>query len=104
MFLENLGNTNDIKALAYSSNVYQFMIAIKVGNGNYKYNEALKIDEDAFNKYRDMYAAYGLGVKTGIDLPVESLGYSGTSKLSGHLLDFLSDNMILTPPFNYLSI
>lgn len=85
---KNLGNTNDIKALAYSSNIYQFMIAIKVGNGNYKYNEALKIDEDAFNKYRDMYAAYGLGVKTGIDLPVESLGYSGTSKLSGHLLDF----------------
>lgn len=27
-------------------------------------------------------------VKTGIDLPVESLGYSGTSKLPGHLLDF----------------
>ena len=50
---KNLGNTNDIKALAYSSNIYQFMIAIKVGNGNYKYNEALKIDEDAFNKFSD---------------------------------------------------
>ncbi len=85
---KNLGTTDDIKALAYSSNIYQFMIAIKVGNGNYKYNEALTIDEDAFNKYRDMYASYGLGVKTGIDLPVESLGYVGTSKLSGHLLDY----------------
>ena len=35
-----------------------------------------------------MYASFGLGVKTGIDLPVESLGYMGTSKLPGHLLDF----------------
>ena len=35
-----------------------------------------------------MYASFGLGVKTGIDLPVESLGYSGKSTLPGHLLDF----------------
>jgi cell division protein FtsI/penicillin-binding protein 2 len=42
----------------------------------------------AFKTYRDMLASFGLGVKTGIDLPVESLGYSGTSKLPGHLLDF----------------
>lgn len=35
-----------------------------------------------------MYAEFGLGIKTGIDLPVESLGYMGTSKLPGHLLDF----------------
>ena len=35
-----------------------------------------------------MYASFGLGVKTGIDLPVESLGYTGTSTLPGHLLDF----------------
>lgn len=35
-----------------------------------------------------MYAEFGLGKKTGIGLPVESLGYMGTSKLPGHLLDF----------------
>lgn len=35
-----------------------------------------------------MYASYGLGVKSGIDLPNESLGYKGTSLLGGHLLDF----------------
>ncbi len=85
---ENLGYINDISALAYSSNVYQFKIAIKVGNGNYRYNESLVLDESAFQKYRDMYASFGLGVLTGIDLPVESLGYSGTSTLPGHLLDF----------------
>ena len=83
-----MGDINDLYALRYSSNVYQYKIAIKVGKGQYQYNGPLKIDTDAFNKYRDMYASFGLGVKTGIDLPVESLGYSGKSKLPGHLLDF----------------
>ena len=83
-----LGYINDIDALAFSSNVYQYKIAIGVGNGNYQYDKALTLDENAFTKYRDMYASFGLGVKTGIDLPLESLGYSGKSKLPGHLLDF----------------
>ena len=83
-----LGNINDINALAYSSNVYQYKIAIDVGKGKYQYDKALSLDEKAFSKYRDMYASFGLGVKTGIDLPVESLGYSGKSTLPGHLLDF----------------
>jgi len=85
---KTMGTIDDLYALRYSSNVYQYKIAIAVGNGNYKHNKALKIDESAFDKYREMYASFGLGVKTGIDLPVESLGYSGTSKLPGHLLDF----------------
>ena len=83
-----LGYINDVNALAYSSNVYQYKIAIAVGNGNYRYDQALRLDESAFDKYRSMYASFGLGVKTGIDLPLESLGYSGKSKLPGHLLDF----------------
>ena len=83
-----MGDINDLYALRYSSNVYQYKTAIKVAKGNYRYDEPLKIDTSAFEKYRDMYASFGLGVKTGIDLPVESLGYSGTSKLPGHLLDF----------------
>ena len=83
-----MGNINDIYALQYSSNVYQYKIAIAVGGGNYQYNKGLKLDESAFDKYRDMYAEFGLGIKTGIDLPVESLGYSGKSRLPGHLLDF----------------
>lgn len=82
------GNINDIEALKYSSNTYQFQTAIKVGKGNYSYNKALVIDENAFNIYRNTFAEFGLGVKTGIDLPNESLGYSGTNRLSGLLLDF----------------
>ena len=83
-----MGNIDDIYALQYSSNVYQYKIAIKVGGGTYRYNEGLSLDESAFDKYRDMYASFGLGIKTGIDLPVESLGYMGKSRLPGHLLDF----------------
>ena len=83
-----MGYINDIYALAFSSNVYQYKIAINVGHGYYRYDQALSLDEGAFDKYRNMYASFGLGVKTGIDLPVESTGYSGKSKLPGHLLDF----------------
>lgn len=83
-----MGTIDDIYALQYSSNVYQYKIAINVGGGTYRYNEGLSIDDSAFDKYRDMYASFGLGIKTGIDLPVESLGYMGKSKLPGHLLDF----------------
>jgi len=83
-----MGTINDLYALRYSSNVYQYKIAIEVGNGKYQKNKALTLDKDAFEKYRSTYAEFGLGVKTGIDLPVESLGYRGTSTLPGHLLDF----------------
>ena len=83
-----MGDIDDLYALRYSSNVYQYKIAIKIGKGNYVPNSSLKIDTSAFGKYRSMYSSFGLGVKTGIDLPVESLGYMGSSKLPGHLLDF----------------
>lgn len=86
---KKLGTLDDIQALAKSSNVYQYKIAIRVGGGNYQYDQPLKIDTNAFNIYRTMYSSFGLGVKTGIDLPVESTGYKGTSTLSGHLLDFV---------------
>ena len=83
-----LGNLNDITALKYSSNTYQFNTAIKVGKGNYVYDKPLSIDKTAFDIYRNTFAQFGLGVKTGIDLPVESLGYKGKSEVTGHLLDF----------------
>ena len=83
-----LGNIDDLSALKYSSNTYQFNTAIKVGKGNYRYDQPLKIDTSAFDIYRNTFAEFGLGIKTGIDLPVESVGYKGTSTLSGHLLDF----------------
>ena len=85
---QTMGPIDDVYALQNSSNVYQYKIAIKVSNGSYEYNQGLVLDESAFDKYREMYAEFGLGEKTGIDLPVESLGFMGKSRLPGHLLDF----------------
>ncbi len=83
-----LGVNDDISALKYSSNVYQYKTAINVGNGNYKYDESLTLDVEAFDKYREVFSQFGLGEYTGIDLPNESTGYKGNSTLPGHLLDF----------------
>lgn len=85
---KQLGYLDDINALAYSSNTYQFLTAINVGKGSYSYNKPLKIDAEAFNIYRNTFSSFGLGVKTEIDLPFESLGYKGKSTKPGHLLDF----------------
>ncbi len=83
-----LGSINDITALKYSSNTYQFRTAINVGKGYYQYDSPLKIDESAFDIYRNTFNQFGLGVKTQIDLPTESLGYIGNSRQAGLLLDF----------------
>ncbi|MBQ9071538.1 MAG: penicillin-binding protein 2 [Bacilli bacterium] len=82
------GNIDDIAALKYSSNTYQFLTAINVGGGYYSYNQPLVINEEAFDIYRNTFAEFGLGIKTEIDLPNESLGYEGSNRLSGLLLDF----------------
>ena len=85
----NLGYINDIDALALSSNVYQFKTAMRVAGANYTYNMPFKIYNDAFSKYRNMYHSFGLGVKTGIDLPLESTGYTSKDETPGLLLDFV---------------
>ncbi len=93
-----LGKLNDITALAQSSNTYQYYTAIKVGKGTYKYNKPLVIDKEAFNIYRNTFAEFGLGVKTGIDLPNEITGIKGNDSTSGLLLDFsIGQNDTYTP-------
>lgn len=85
---KSLGSLDDITALKYSSNTYQFYTAMKVAGINYIYNGPLKVDSSAFEKYRSIFNEFGLGVKTEIDLPNESTGYKGTSEVGGLLLDF----------------
>lgn len=93
-----LGRLNDITALAQSSNTYQYYTAIKVGKGNYQYNKPLVIDKEAFNTYRNTFAEFGLGVKTGIDLPNEITGLKGNDSTSGLLLDLaIGQNDTYTP-------
>ena len=88
--VNNLGTIDDITALAKSSNVYQFKAAIRVNGQEYYRGMKLNFNQKAFDIYRNMYHSFGLGVKTEIDLPVESLGYSATQDTSsGNLLDFV---------------
>jgi len=87
--LNNLGRVNDLMALAKSSNVYMFHIAMRLGGAKYEYNGPLNINVSAFDKIRNTFSQFGLGTLTGIDVPNETLGYIGTSTLGGHLLDFV---------------
>ena len=87
--VDNLGVINDITALAKSSNVYQFKIAIRVNGQEYSRDMRMNFNQSSFDTYRNMYHSFGLGVKTGIDLPVESNGYTSKDKAAGNLLDFV---------------
>ncbi|MCD8027540.1 MAG: penicillin-binding protein 2 [Erysipelotrichaceae bacterium] len=83
------GTLNDIQALSKSSNVFMWNIAVLLGGGTYTYGCTLDIDESAFDILRRDAGDLGLGVKTGLDVPYEELGYRGkiTSRLAGNLLD-----------------
>lgn len=74
---KRLGYIDDITALKTSSNYYQFLTVIKLTGNKYKYNMKLEVEEKDFNTYRDTFAEFGLGSKTGIDLENESLGIKG---------------------------
>ena len=85
----DLGVIDDITAMAKSSNVYQFKTAIRVNGQEYHRGMKLNFNQKSFDIYRNMYRAFGLGVATGIDLPIESKGYSSVDKNAGNLLDFV---------------
>ena len=87
--VKTLGRINDITALAKSSNVYQFKTAIRVNGQEYHKNMRLLFKQESFDKYRKMYRSFGLGTSTGIDLPVESIGYTSKDTSAGNLLDYV---------------
>ncbi len=74
---KSLGYIDDITALKTSSNYYQFLLAIKLAGYKYSYNMKMNVTEKEFNIYRDTFKSFGLGNKTGIDLPSESTGLKG---------------------------
>ena len=84
---KNLGRINDLTALAYSSNYYQYLIAIALTGNTYKPNIKLNATEEHFNIYRNMLASFGLGVKTEIDLPGEQTGIIGKTIADDLLLN-----------------
>lgn len=86
------GLINDLYALKRSSNVYMFLTAMKLGGQQtYIPNGPLRIDKvAAIEKFRKNFAQFGLGVKTGIDLPGEQIGFGGGQipPEAGKVLDF----------------
>ena len=84
---KRLGRINDIKALAYSSNYYQFLIAIKLTGNTYHNNMKLNATDEHFKKYRDMLKSFGLGSLTEIDLPGEQTGIEGKTVADDLLLN-----------------
>lgn len=83
-----MGPINDLTALMRSSNVYMFQTVMKIAGAHYVYGQPLSVDAEDFTKMRNAYAQYGLGIRTGIDLPNEQTGFKGTeTNVPGKLLD-----------------
>ena len=84
---KRLGLIDDITALKWSSNYYQFMTAIKSTGKTYHYNMQLNTTQDNFATYRNTFAEFGLGALTGIDLPNEKIGLIGNKQADDLLLN-----------------
>lgn len=84
---KSLGRINDLTALAYSSNYFQYLIAIGLTGNTYTRNMQLNATNEHFQIYRNMLASFGLGVKTGIDLPGEQTGIIGSTVADDLLLN-----------------
>lgn len=84
---KNFGPINDINALKVSSNVYMFNTAIKIGGGRYIPGGSLPLKKEGFDTFRQHFAQFGLGVRTGIDLPNEQTGAKGKIVYLGSMLD-----------------
>lgn len=82
----NKGLINDLEAIRQSSNVYMAHIAIGLGGSKYVENGPLSIKDGTFDLMRTYYNMFGLGVKTGIDLPNEQVGYIGDDSEVGKVL------------------
>lgn len=84
---KTFGSINDLRALQVSSNVYMFKTAIAIAGGHYKYNQPIDLNYSAFETMRRSFSQFGLGSRTGIDLPGETPGVTGTEKKPGLLMD-----------------
>ncbi|MBZ4225295.1 penicillin-binding protein 2 [Bacillus wiedmannii] len=85
---KTMGYINDLTALKMSSNVYMFKTAMNIAGVPYVRGGTLDIQQKSYDTMRYYFGQFGLGVKTGIDLPNETAGQRGrTDKMPGFLLD-----------------
>ncbi|MCA0985931.1 peptidoglycan D,D-transpeptidase FtsI family protein [Guptibacillus algicola] len=87
---KNMGNVNDLTALKLSSNVYMFRIAMMIAGYDYQPNTAgIPWDRGAYDTVRYNFNQFGLGKKTGIDMPIETSGINGGYNVLGKLMDLM---------------
>ena len=84
VFNPTIGNQvaiSDIEALTRSSNIYMIKLAMLMGGqSTYEAGGTLNISPDLIDELRSYFSQFGLGVKTGIDLPNEGSGLKGLVK------------------------
>ncbi|ULT59904.1 penicillin-binding protein 2 [Neobacillus drentensis] len=86
---KTFGTINDLRALQVSSNVYMWKTVIAMAHGKYVPHGTLNMETaKTFNTMRQSFSQFGLGTRTGIDLPNEMSGFQGTENIPGKLLDF----------------
>ena len=89
----------DLDALERSSNAYMIKLVMKMGGQTeYVKGGKLNINLSLFDKLREYFAQFGLGVRTGIDLPNEGKGYNGGSADAFAALDFAFGQFDLYTP------
>lgn len=92
------GALNAQSALEVSSNIYMMQLALRWLHAKYIPHEYINMPHDAFQVLRKNFNMFGLGQKTGIDLPGEISGIQGRSFnskgqiLSGSVLDLAYGN------------
>jgi len=80
-----LGEVDAYKALQKSSNIYMFNIGLKMAN----YNGGRYYRKEAFDEAFYYFSQFGLGVKTGIDLPNEYDGLKSEDRRLGKMADYM---------------
>ncbi|MBD1383309.1 penicillin-binding protein 2 [Bacillus sp. IB182487] len=83
----NLGWVNDVTALEESSNIYMFRLAMEIAGETYTRGGGFNASNEDFQRMRNYFSQFGLGVPTGVDLPQESAGQQGNPTQPGLLLD-----------------
>lgn len=85
-------------ALEVSSNIYMMHLAMKWVGAKYVPKQYISMPDNSFETLRRNFSMFGLGQKTGVDLPGEVSGIEGNSfdsqgrLLSGSLLDLAYGN------------
>ncbi len=84
----NYGMVDENKAIAVSSNVYFYTMALKIAGIEYGKDPLPQtIDEESFNTMRENFAKFGLGVKTGIGFDEEIEGVKSNDNGVGLYMD-----------------